>query len=401
MPQILWVEALGVSVSLPSDHDAGHRGYLFAGFASLFVAAFIDNARGPVLPVLCAQLNIPYETAGLFLMIGNVAAVLMTFALGRLLPRIGDRKAAIITCWLAVLPGLLAPFISGRTSLLSLGLMLGASVSLVGSLSSVLTVRGSPVQARGRYVAMQQVMYGIGSLIAPLLFSALTHAEKPWWWLFTGSSLVTLVLGFSYYKILPPEVIEPRAAATASHETRWNRAAVLMLFVFSFYVAGEVLASMWMNTLMVGQQNFKPEVAAQYQMGFFLMIGLTRFLCFLLVRPRYETLVLVGCLTLGALFGILGQRGHSWALPLMGIVGPFFPLTMARISIKFPSTWKRMMMNVYVCIQLMLALMHISVGRVADTLGIGTAFLLAPAFLLLALVLMIPLLKPQPRDLPA
>jgi hypothetical protein len=131
------------------------------------------------------------------------------------------------------------------------------------------------------------------------------------------------------------------------------------------------------------------------------MIGLTRFLCFLLVRPRYETLVLVGCLTLGALFGILGQQGHSWALPLMGIVGPFFPLTMARISIKFPSTWKQMMMNVYVCIQLMLALMHVSVGRVADTLGIGTAFLLAPAFLLLALVLMIPLLKPQPRGLPA
>ncbi|HET9236814.1 MAG TPA: hypothetical protein VFO10_06165, partial [Oligoflexus sp.] len=121
-------------MSLPSQVDTGHRGYLFAGFASLFAAAFIDNARGPVLPVLCAQLNIPYETAGLFLMIGNVAAVLVTFTLGRLLPRIGDRKAAIITSWLAVLPGLLAPFISSRASLLSLGLMLGASVSLVGSL---------------------------------------------------------------------------------------------------------------------------------------------------------------------------------------------------------------------------------------------------------------------------
>ena len=64
-------------MSLPSDHDAGHRGYLFAGFASLFAAAFIDNARGPVLPVLCAQLNIPYETAGLFLMIGNIAPLVV------------------------------------------------------------------------------------------------------------------------------------------------------------------------------------------------------------------------------------------------------------------------------------------------------------------------------------
>jgi MFS family permease len=388
-------------VSLPSHDDAGHRGYLFAGFASLFAAAFIDNARGPVLPVLCAQLNIPYETAGLFLMIGNVAAVLVTFMLGRVLPRIGDRKAAIITSWLAVLPGLLAPFVSSRASLLSLGLMLGASVSLVGSLSSILTVRGSPAEARGRYVAMQQVMYGMGSLIAPLLFSALTHAEKPWWWLFAGSSCVMLLLGFSYFKVLPQEIIEPPAPPVKASGGRWSGTAILMLVVCSLYVGGEVLASMWMNTLMVRQQNLKPEDAAQYQMGFFLMIGLTRFLCFLLVRPRFETMVLVGSLSLGALFGILGQQGHSWALPLMGIVGPFFPLTMARISIKFPNSWKQMMMNVYVCMQLMLALMHVSVGRVADTLGIATAFLLAPTFLILALLLMIPLLRPAPRGHPA
>lgn len=384
-------------MSQPPHDDTGHRGYLFAGFASLFAAAFMDNARGPVLPVLCAQLNIPYETAGLFLMIGNVAAVLATFTMSRLLPRFGDRKAAMITSWLAVIPGIIAPFVSSKATLLSLGLMLGACVALVGSLSSILTVRGSPLQARGRYVAMQQVMYGIGSLIAPLIFSALTHAEKPWWWLFAGSSVVTLLLGFSYSRILPPEVIHPVPRSQEAKTTHWNLSALLMLALFSFYVAGEVLASMWMSTLMVGHQNFRPEVAAQYQMGFFFVIGLTRFLCFLLVRPKFEVTVQVGCLILGALFGILGQQGQSWALPLMGVVGPFFPLTMARTSLKFPQTWKQILMNVHVCIQLMLAFMHVSVGRVADTLGIAQAFLLAPIFLLLALILLIPFLKNPAR----
>jgi len=380
-------------VSLGPDEDKGHRGYLFAGFASLFIAAFIDNARGPVLPVLCAQLNIPYETAGLFLMIGNVAAVLVTFTLGRLLPRIGDRKAAILTSWLAVIPGFVAPFVSSEASLLSLGLLLGASVSLVGSLSSILTIRGSPASSRGRYVSMQQVMYGLGSLIAPLLFSALTRAKEPWWWLFAGSSIVTLLLGFTYFKILPSETIEPVSKKDQGQTSIWNGPAILMLAVFAFYVAGEVLASMWMSTLMVGQQNFKPEDAAQYQMGFFLLIGLTRFLCFLLVRPRYETHVVLGCLILGISFAILGQQGHSWALPLVGVLGPFFPLTMARISQNFPDTWKQMMITVYVCIQFMLALMHVSVGRVADSLGIATAFLLAPGFLFLSMLLLIPFLK--------
>lgn len=387
-------------MSQRSFEESGHRGYLFAGFASLFAAAFIDNARGPVLPVLCEQLNIPYETAGLFLMIGNVAAVLVTFTLGRLLPRIGDRKAAIITSWLAVIPGVLAPLVSDRASLLFLGLLLGASVSLVGSLSSILTVRGSPEASRGRFVSMQQVMYGIGSLIAPLLFSALTRVEQPWWWLFSGSSAVTLILGLTYFKILPREEIKPEPEDRDGKNTVWDGAAIVMMLVFAFYVAGEVLASMWMSTLMVGQQNFKPEDAAQYQMGFFMIMGLTRFLCFLLVRPRYETQVLLGCLFLGVSFAILGQQGHSWALPLVGVVGPFFPLTMARISVQFPQTWKQMMIYVYVCIQSMLALMHVSVGRVADSLGIDKAFLLAPTFLFLSMLLLIPFLK-QGRPIPA
>lgn len=370
-----------------SSEDSRRGGYLFAGFASLFAAAFIDNSRGPVLPVLCAQLQIPYETAGLFLMIGNIAAVICTFTMGRLLPRIGDRRAAIAVSWIAIVPGILAPFVDSRASLLLLGLLLGASVSLVGSLSSILTVRGSPEHARGRYLSMQQVMYGLGSLIGPLLFSVLARASLPWWWLFSGASLVTLILGLVYIRILPPETITP-PATVKSEQHQLTGAAYLLIFIFAIYVAGEVLASMWMTSLMVGKQSFKPEDAAQYQMGFFLLMGLTRFLCFLCVRPRWEKHVIIGCLILGSAFAILGQQGHSWALPLVGVVGPFFPLTMNMISLKFPKLWKQMTIYVYVGIQSVLALMHVSVGRVADTLGLDQAFLLAPGFLLLAAVLL-------------
>jgi MFS family permease len=380
------------------DEEQGHRGYLFAGFASLFAAAFMDNARGPVLPVLCKQLDIPYETAGLFLMLGNASAVLATFLLGRLLPLIGDRKAAILVSWLAVLPGLLAPFVHDKTSLLSLGILLGASVSLVGSLSSILTVRGSPLQSRGRFMSIQQVMYGIGSLIAPLLFSALTHAERPWWWLFTGSSVVCLLLGFAYIKSLPIEKIEAPVKTEIKSASSLNLASWGVILLCAMYVAGEVLASMWMTSLLVGSQGFLPADAAQYQMGFFLLMGITRFLCFLFVKARWESAVLVSCLIGGAFFAILGQQGYSWALPLMGILGPFFPLSMSRISLQFPGTWKQMMIHVYVGIQMILGMMHLSVGWVADTFGIAKAFLLSPVFLLLALLLLVPSLRKKPSE---
>jgi hypothetical protein len=71
----------------------------------------------------------------------------------------------------------------------------------------------------------------------------------------------------------------------------------------------------------------------------------------------------------------------------MGILGPFFPIAMSRMSLQFPETWKQMTIYVYAGIQSMLAIMHISVGMLADSLDLSQAFLLSPLFLCLATLL--------------
>ncbi|MCX6128339.1 MAG: MFS transporter, partial [Proteobacteria bacterium] len=356
---------------------------------------FVDNSRGPVLPVLCEQLKIPYETAGLFLMVGNLAAVLATFTMGRILPRFGEWRAAIAVSWIAILPGLLAPFVESRWRLLGLGLLLGASVSLVGSLSSILTVRGTTPQTRSRVMSMQQVMYGLGSFAAPLLFSSLTYVHAPWWSLFSLASASFFFLGLLFIWLLPREEKAHAKQNLQNSFAKFDINFINIILVFMCYVAGEVLASMWMNSLLVDKHGLAPEVAAHYQVGFFILIGLTRFLCFLFVGPRLERLVLVTCLLFGSFFAFLGQQGFSWALPLIGVLGPFFPLTMARVSVQFPKTWQSMMIYIYVSIQTVLALMHFSVGRIADRFGLEQAFLLSPLCLMLSLGLLIPILKKQ------
>jgi MFS family permease len=372
--------------------DGSHIGYLFAGFSSLMICAFIDNARGPILPVLLTTLQIPYETAGLFLTMGSLTAVVATFLLGRALQHWDERRVAIAACLLAMTPGFIAPFVNGKLSLLLLGILLGAVIGGVGSICSILTIKGSAPSHRGRYLSLQNAMYGLGSMTAPWAFRSLVSAQLPWWWLLAGSSLVLLALGVVFARILPEE---PRVAAEDSRTSLpkagfWGGFIVVL---FALYVPGEVLASMWMSSLMVDHQGKSPSEAASYLMGFFVVLGLTRLLCFLFARQRHEPYILVSCIVLAIIFALLGQQGHSWALPAIGILGPFFPLSMARLSIQFPKSWKSMTIYVYGSVQMTLAIMHLSVGKVADQLGIAQAFLLAPAFLCVTLVLLIVALR--------
>ncbi len=359
--------------------DRADYRFLFGGFATLLVVSFLDNARGPLIPVLLASLNIPYETAGLFLTVGNIAAVAATFLLGRALQRWGERRVAIWVCFVSTLPGLLAPWVEGRWLLLLLGLLLGAAVALLGSLCSILTVKGSPPLRTARYVSFQQVMYGVGSLTAPLVFSALIAGGKPWWWLLSGSAFSLFALGAALIRVLPQ--LPPEARAIERREDPLSRSQMLVVLMFAMYVGGEVLASMWMSSLLVAEQGLNPSDAAGSLMYFFIIMAVTRFMCFLWVKPRYETRVLTLSLLCGIVLSVLGQQGYAWALPAMGIMGPFFPLCMARLSARYPKNWRQMMIFVYAGMQITLALMHVSVGKIADQVGMKQAFLLSPIFL--------------------
>lgn len=366
--------------------EKGHKGFLFSGIATLFLIAFLDNSRGPIIPLLCRKLDIPYETAGTFLTLGCLAAVLSSLLLAKLLKNHSDRNVAIFSAAFALLPGMVAPFVSNKAIFILLGILMGASVTLMGTMCNVLTIKGSPSHLRGRYLSFQQVMYGIGSLLAPLTFAQLLKADFDWSWMLVGCSIANFSLGIIYYFILPNEV--PEKVVKTPGKVKVSGKAIMMVALFSIYVGGEVLASMWMNVLMVDKYGLSAEDAAFYSMWFFAVIGIARFVCFLIVRPAWESKVLYGSLALGVIFGILGQQGHSWALSMMGIVGPFFPLCMARLSRDFPNDWKVMTVYVYIGIQTTLAVVHQSVGSIADALGIENAFLLSPFFLFLTLVLL-------------
>ena len=361
-----------------------------AGFLTLMAVAYLDNIRGPLLPVLCRELGIPYRDAGLFLTVGNIAAVLSVLMLGRILNRYNEKYVLIGACLFSAIPGILAPWISGFWGLLLLGVFIGASVSIIGSLSNILTIQGASEARRGRILSAQQVMYGVGSFLAPLGFSMAMNWQLSWWSVLALATIIFGAYSVGFSRSIDANRLKQEKHSKPHQAFRFRDTSLaqkIAVLTFGTYVGGEVLGSMWMATLMVDHFKLSTTDAADFVGYFFLALAVTRLLSFVFVRPRWERWIIYGSL-LGGVIGLsLGQQGILIGFVLAAAVGPFFPLFMAEVSRQFPKVWRQIAIWIFVSIQSSLGMVHLSTGRLSDWLGIHQAFLLAPLLLLITLIL--------------
>ena len=361
-----------------------------AGFLTLMAVAFLDNVRGPLLPVLCRELDIPYQDAGIFLTVGNIAAVASVLLMGRLLNRYNEKYVLIGACLFSAIPGFLAPWIKGFWGLILLGIFIGASVSIIGSLSNILTLQGASERNRGRILSAQQVMYGLGSFLAPLSFSIAMNWQLSWWSVLVLATGIFLLYSLVFLRIIDAKRLRQQSQNLASRTFRFRHthlAQKIAVLTFGTYVGGEVLGSMWMASLMVDHLQMSDTEAASIVGYFFLGVAGSRLLSFLLVRPQWERLVICAALLAGILGLLLGQQGVLFGFVIAACVGPFFPLFMAEVSRQFPTVWRQIAIWIFVSIQSSLGLVHLSTGKLSDWLGIDQAFLLAPLLLAFTLVL--------------
>ncbi|NRA67894.1 MAG: MFS transporter [Pseudobacteriovorax sp.] len=367
--------------------------YIFAGFATLVSVSYLDNVRGPLLPVISKQLGINYEQTGYFLTIGSFAAIVSTLIMGKLLKKYSERTVSVTICLICALPGLCAPLVSGVASLMLLGLVMGSGVALMGSICNILTINGSPLHLRGRLLSIQQVMYGVGSFLGPVTFSAFLSYSLPWWSAIVLISAVNVVLAMILAFSLPSSHV----ATESVQSNKLNLRLVLPVALFAIFVGGEVLTSMWMSTFFVTVANFSTTKASSLNSLFFLIIAGTRLGISILLPVRWERPTILIALAIGICCILLAILVNPIFLPFAGLVGPFFPLFMAQVSRVFPDTWKDVTIWIFASIQLMLGIIHLSVGKLTDMVGIEKAFYLAPALIFTSLILTFIFFKQHPE----
>lgn len=394
------------ATSLPAERP--HVGFLFGGFLTFLGGAYIDNIKNALFPIFTRELHLSMDQAGLFLTLGSVGSFVCTYLIGWALRYRSERSVTFFSCLLAICVTGFALFVKDPKSLFILAALMGGIGATMGTLTNILTMRGSTPSVKGKVLTYTQMLGTIAAMAGPFLVGALGSAKINWANLLIMSAPFFAVMACYALKVFPskkaqmrattphadaPPMREPRQALTRSH--------LFVIGIFCLFVAAEGLSTSWMVLYSQKAFNYSTGKASQLLFGFLLVVAGTRFFSGTFVRPKYENHVLILSLVLATIFSLLGMSGHAIGLSLIGLSGPFFPLFLGRICNRFHTSWKQMTVYVFLAMQIFIALCHYVVGAFAQKWGIHRVFGIVPFLFGLTLVLMIVYLARERRLAPA
>src|SRR5688572_29142731 len=148
---------------------------IVSAFLAMSLASYLDNVRGPILPLLSRRLDLPYSQSSWFFSIGNLAAVVGLFGLLRFSRQVSDRALtlALSAATLLTVGGLY--WIRDFTTFLITAAWWGGTIALLGALGNTLMIHGTDLKNRGRFFCGLHMMYGFASLAAPWVVARLSE----------------------------------------------------------------------------------------------------------------------------------------------------------------------------------------------------------------------------------
>ena len=335
------------------------------------------------MPLLRDSLSLSYGEVSWLLVGGYIASIIFTVLLIPASRKYSERVLTFFVSAIAVAAIFASYFVGGMASLIFMAVLLGCAVSGLGAMSNILVISGTPESSRGRMMCGLHAMYGVGSFLAPASVGLIVSAGLNWrFGLWAALPVLLSVLVFGASKI--PDTTEPELEPGMKRSLQ--PVHYLVLTCFGLYVGGEVVFSMWLVTFLVETKGLSVAAAAPYATGFFAMMAGTRLLCFFGLREFQEKILMVSSLVLSLSFIVLGHWGWLWAFPLAGVLGPYFPILLARVSRAFPREIKPLTIWILTTMQITLGLCHALVGRLADRIGIQQTYLLPILLLTLAIL---------------
>jgi FHS family glucose/mannose:H+ symporter-like MFS transporter len=306
------------------------------------------------------------------------------------LKRWGVRRSLQVFSLVQVLGLVVMAMASQYIYLLIGAAFLGMSFGGLGIAQNILAGWGAPLHRKRQVYSGLHGMYGLSSLLAPMLISLL-YAEGIGW---QRSFLILAVmpLGVFIYSLISDhrQRGKPRPLPGLIPSLRPSRAVLWVAILISFYVIAEVCVSTRLVLLCRRDWRMSIDESNGLLSLFFLLMTVGRVtFAFYRMRLSNRTLMQISA-GLSVLFTILGLFYHPLWLGLSGLtMSVFFPSGMAFISQDFPSgeaesaTAWTLTLN-----SLGLMFMHLLVGSVSDHLGLTIAMSASPIFLVLTIFLL-------------
>jgi fucose permease len=414
-------------------------------YLSLFVFGIIDNSRGPVFPDILREFSLSDSQGAYFFLITSGAGLVNNLLAFWWLPRLGAYRVLQVYSIIQLL-GLIGLGLErvtpGYFGVLAACAVLGVSSGGLGIAQNLLVTDSVPFALRRRALSGLHGMYGISSLLAPLLVTfnyavnsvngQVGGAGAPGYaswrliflWLTLGSAVVIVISLFRSSRSVGAKLGAAKLSSTKLSSTRldpenlgatkeatisqgqnlssasmgkgaevgsdlfWRRTAFLALML-SLYVIAEISISSRLVLFARRDAGFSIENSNLLLSGFFLSLFFGRLL-FTVVHFHLSHIRLLGISAIASfLFFILGLFFNPIWLAVCGFtMSWFYPTAIAMISDEMADESARATSWCVTMQSLGLMLMHFMMGVLSDRVGLRIALCIGPVCLVLVFALL-------------
>ncbi|CAE78689.1 hypothetical protein predicted by Glimmer/Critica [Bdellovibrio bacteriovorus HD100] len=359
--------------------------FIFLSYASLFVFGLTDNIRGPLFPEILRQFGVSDGTGSLMFAFSNISGLISSYACRYLLRRY-DRLTVLQAGTVGLIVSLLGLAVSPVFPMfLIFSFGFGFSMGILGLVPNVLVPMGSSPERKQQMLAGLHTMYGLASLLAPLLAASVEYLTGSWRWTFAIATAGPLSL-FIYTLHPSHKSLHTRSTVTddqhRANKKKNLKPQLFLAIMLSFAVAAEIMVSSRLALYMQRTWNFSMESSSIYVTYFFVCMMLGR-LAFAVIHFKQSAKFLLSASLVASLIVLLaGIYVHPLFLAGTGLaIAPFYPLAISWISSEFPEDLDTAVTYMMTTDSLMLIVMHVAIGKLTDLIGIQNAILAGSLFL--------------------
>lgn len=365
--------------------------FILLSYASLFVFGISDNVRGPLFPEILKQFEVSDSVGSLMFALSAFSTLIASYGSRKLL-RHYDRLSVLrlgalaltFSMWGMASAWSFVPF-------LIFSFFFGLSMGIIGLIPNILVSVGTPSIYKQRMLSGLHTMYGLASLMAPLLAAIMERLTGNWRFSFLAASVAPLMLLIYSFSKSHKNLHKKSEFSLEHHKANKKRnfkPQMFLAIMLSLAVATEIMVSSRLALFMQRQWNFSMEHSSLYVTYFFIAMMIGRFLFAVVHFKTSARRLLIYSLVVSLICMVAGLWWNPLLLSLVGFtIAPFYPLTISWISEQFPEDLDSAISYLMAVDSVMLITMHLSVGKITDLSNIHTAFHLGVVFSTISLLM--------------
>lgn len=362
--------------------------FIILAYTSLFALGMCDTVRAPLFPELMQFLRLDDATGSWFFVAASLLGIIASYFSRFLLQIWGAFRCLQLGLLIMSVAILGSSFIDDFLSFILWSCLFGFSVGLLTVVQNLITKNASDERFHKQTFAGLHAMYGLSSLLAPLMVSLVYWQGGNWQHAFVLASLVpTAALAITFLprfrlegaKLQVQQKTQPTDAPSHLKE-------IFLAVVFGFYVIAELSLTTRLVLYLDRVYNFSL-IDSSFRLSLYFVLLLGGRLLFAWKSFPFSIQKQVTCLMLlASLCFFMGLWVHPLFLSLCGLpMAGIYPLLMAYLSKVFAKSIESAMSYSVTVLSVLVVLMHFSIGQLTELYGIHVALHLGLFGLLVSL----------------